>query len=74
MFIVVMQIGGGFYNTWSVSDEDNSPLVFDTFEEAVMELAEFYKDHREDLGEPDEFRIIEVDYRYSHWHEFKEQR
>jgi hypothetical protein len=49
-------------------------LVFDTFEEAVMELAEFYKDYREGIGEPDEFRIIEVDDRYSHWHEFKEQR
>ena len=68
MFVVVMHIGSGFFNTWS--ENDGRPVVFETFEDAVLELADFYKEYREEIGEePDEFRIVAVKDRYQHWHE-----
>lgn len=68
MFIVVMHIGAGFFNTWS--ENDGSPVVFETFEDAVMELAEFYRDYRKEIGDlPDDFRIVEVTNSYQHWHD-----
>jgi hypothetical protein len=69
MFVVVMEINNGtFFNTWS--ENDGSPVFFETFEDAVMELAEFYEDYRKEIGEtPDIFRIVEVTDRYEHWHE-----
>ncbi len=67
MFIVVMQTGSEFFNTWS--EADGSPQTFETFEDAVKELAEFYRDYRKEIGEPDEFRIVRVEDRYTHWHD-----
>jgi Fe-S-cluster formation regulator IscX/YfhJ len=68
MFVVVMEIGGGFYNTWS--ENDGRPVIFETFEDAVVELAEFYEDYRKEISEePDNFRIVEVTHQYQHWHD-----
>lgn len=60
----------GWTNTWHEYDDDNNeiPMTFDTFTDAVLELDEHLNDcqkeyERGNISEPynrDEFRIVEV--------------
>lgn len=65
-WIVETSFGGTWENSWL--DEDEKPVVFDTFEEAELELREFladqteaaYSGHMGDFYDPEDFRITEV--------------
>ena len=61
----------GWVNTWTICEEDiTTPQIFDTQEEAQVELDEFFREIHEDIeyGEHDpdngynteEFRVVEV--------------
>jgi len=60
----------GWTNTWHEYDDDNNevPMTFDTFEEALLELDEYLYDIEKaynmgDIDSPedrDNFRIVEV--------------
>ena len=61
---------GGWTNTWTTYNEDGSevPTIYDSFEDAVNELDEFFKDceqamamgNTEDVPDREDFRIVEV--------------
>lgn len=61
----------GWVNTWHEYDDDNNevPILFDTFEEALLELDNYIDDYQDayeagdiaDAGNRDNYRIVKLE-------------